>query len=140
VFDWDGTIMDSTGLIAECIQLAARDLNLPVPSVESAKSIIGLGIHDSVKRLFPQLTPEGQAKYALTYRRHYVGRDHEAPLMPVYRILAGLRVRTFRPSPPASCGPDWSVLLSTADSSRISTSRAVPTKGLPSRTRTCCTS
>jgi len=91
VFDWDGTIMDSTGLIAECIQLAARDLNLPVPSVESAKSIIGLGIHDSVKRLFPQLTPEEQAEYALTYRRHYVGRDHEAPLYAgVRELLAGL--------------------------------------------------
>ena len=80
VFDWDGTIMDSTGLIAECIQLAARDMDLAVPSVQAAKSIIGLGINDSVKRLFPALDPASQTRYALAYRHHFVARDHEAPL------------------------------------------------------------
>ena len=80
VFDWDGTIMDSTGLIAECIQLAARDLSLPVPTLKQAKSIIGLGVKDATKRLFPYLDNEAQATYALTYRKYFVTRDHEAPL------------------------------------------------------------
>jgi len=31
VFDWDGTLYDSASLIAECIQMAARDMALPVP-------------------------------------------------------------------------------------------------------------
>ncbi len=80
VFDWDGTIMDSTGLIAECIQLAARDLQLPVPDLEQAKAIIGLGLNDSTSRLFPQLDGAGKTQFAMTYRKHYVPRDHEAPL------------------------------------------------------------
>ena len=87
VFDWDGTIMDSTGLIADCIQLAACEMALPVPSLDTAKSIIGLGINDSVKRLFPQLSPGEQTQYALTYRKHFVARDHEAPLYAGIREL-----------------------------------------------------
>lgn len=87
VFDWDGTIMDSTGLIADCIQLAARDMKLPIPTIEQAKSIIGLGINDSVRRLFPQLDAATQMQYALAYRRHFVARDHEAPLYDGIREL-----------------------------------------------------
>ena len=80
VFDWDGTIMDSTGLIADCIQRAAQEMALPIPPLDAAKSIIGLGINDSVKRLFPQLDSAARARYALIYRQHFVPRDHEAPL------------------------------------------------------------
>jgi len=91
IFDWDGTIMDSTGLIADCIQLAARDMRLPVPSVGEAKSIIGLGINDSIGRLFPQLNGEERMRYALTYRKHFVARDHEAPVYEGIReLLNGL--------------------------------------------------
>jgi phosphoglycolate phosphatase len=35
-FDWDGTLFDSTALIARCIQAACRDLGVPVPSDEDA--------------------------------------------------------------------------------------------------------
>ena len=80
VFDWDGTIMDSTGLIAECIQLAAGDRELAIPSTESAKSIIGLGIHEATLRLFPELDPAAQSAFALAYRKYFVARDHEAPV------------------------------------------------------------
>jgi len=32
VFDWDGTVMDSTAVIANSIQSACRDLDLAVPT------------------------------------------------------------------------------------------------------------
>lgn len=79
--------MDSTGLIAECIQLAARDRGLPIPSVVAAKSIIGLGIQDSTQRLFPGLDRAAQTAFALAYRQHFVSRDHEAPLYDGIREL-----------------------------------------------------
>ena len=87
VFDWDGTIMDSTGLIAECIQLAARDRRLPIPLTEDAKSIIGLGIHEATRRLFPDLDHDTQAAFAVAYRHHFVSRDHETPLYEGIREL-----------------------------------------------------
>ena len=47
MFDWDGTLMDSTTAIAESLQAACNDLNLPVPSDEAARYIIGLGLQDA---------------------------------------------------------------------------------------------
>lgn len=80
VFDWDGTLMDSTGLIALCIRQAARDLALPEPDDLAAKHVIGLGLHDATARLFPRCTEAARLEFALRFRHHYVARDHEAPL------------------------------------------------------------
>ena len=44
VFDWDGTVMDSTAIIAGSIQAACRDLGLNEPSDAVAKHVIGLGL------------------------------------------------------------------------------------------------
>ena len=33
VFDWDGTLSDSTTLIARCIQNACQDVGVPVPAM-----------------------------------------------------------------------------------------------------------
>ncbi|NOT19502.1 MAG: HAD family hydrolase, partial [Sideroxydans sp.] len=41
VFDWDGTVMDSTAIIATSIQSACRDLGLTVPTDEAARHVIG---------------------------------------------------------------------------------------------------
>jgi phosphoglycolate phosphatase len=60
---------------------------LPVPSLEQAKFIIGLGINDSTGKLFPQLDAAARTQFALTYRRHFVSRDHEAPLYQGIREL-----------------------------------------------------
>ena len=37
VFDWDGTVMDSTAVIAASIQAACRDLGLAIPGDETAR-------------------------------------------------------------------------------------------------------
>jgi phosphoglycolate phosphatase len=39
VFDWDGTLMDSTAHITRSIQAACRDLSLPVPADEAASYV-----------------------------------------------------------------------------------------------------
>jgi phosphoglycolate phosphatase len=62
-------------------------MNLPVPDTASAKSIIGLGLLDSTRTLFPQLDADGLVDFARIYRRLYVPRDHEAPLYPGVREL-----------------------------------------------------
>ena len=51
VFDWDGTLMDSEARIVTCIQRAALDVRLPVPSQAAASNIIGLGLLEAVQRL-----------------------------------------------------------------------------------------
>ena len=47
-FDWDGTLFDSTAIIARCIQDAVRDVGGAVPSDEAASHVIGLGLMDAL--------------------------------------------------------------------------------------------
>lgn len=87
-------MIDSTGLIALCIQLASCELGLPAPTDVDAKHIIGLGVQDSLRILFPDLAEAKRLELALHYRRHFVARDHEAPLFPgVRKMLEDLRHR-----------------------------------------------
>ena len=57
-FDWDGTLSDSTTLIARCIQNACQDVGVPVPSDADAAYVIGLGLHDALRHAAPQLPAE----------------------------------------------------------------------------------
>ena len=75
VFDWDGTLMDSTAGIAESIRQAARDLALPVPAREVASHVIGLGLRDSLRHAVPTLPEYRYAEFVDAYRRHFA-REH----------------------------------------------------------------
>ncbi|MDP2823451.1 MAG: HAD-IA family hydrolase [Sulfuritalea sp.] len=77
VFDWDGTLMDSTGAIVASIQAAATDLGIEPPSDERASHIIGLGLIDALRHALPDLPSERYQDVALRYRQHYMARDHE---------------------------------------------------------------
>lgn len=77
VFDWDGTLLDSTATIAASVQAAARDLDLPVPSDERARHIIGLGLIDAMRHAMPDLPEHRYQDVAERYRHHYLSRDHE---------------------------------------------------------------
>jgi phosphoglycolate phosphatase len=80
VFDWDGTVMDSTAIIAGSIQAACRDLNLPVPSDETARYVIGMGLNEALRHAVPD-APEAMYE-ALTarYRYHFLAQDASIPL------------------------------------------------------------
>ncbi|MCK9990742.1 MAG: phosphoglycolate phosphatase [Rugosibacter sp.] len=77
VFDWDGTLLDSTGTIAASIQAAAKDLDIPVPSDERARHIIGLGLLDALRYAMPGLPESRYAEVADRYRHHYLSRDQD---------------------------------------------------------------
>lgn len=80
IFDWDGTLMDSTGAIAESIQMACADLGMRVPHREEAKQIIGLGLAEALQTLLPELTPDEYPGLVERYRHHFLGQDHTLPL------------------------------------------------------------
>jgi len=82
VFDWDGTLMDSTSTIVKCIQASARDLGLPVPTDLLASHVIGLGLLDAMQLAMPGLEPKMHARMAERYRYHALSRDHEMTLFP----------------------------------------------------------
>jgi phosphoglycolate phosphatase len=75
IFDWDGTLSDSVARISRCIQLAAVDHNLPEPSYDQAKDIIGLGLGEAIRRLFPAVDDQMIAQVSATYSSHYRRED-----------------------------------------------------------------
>ena len=87
VFDWDGTLLDSAGGIAESIQEAARDLGLPVPETQAASHVIGLGLHDSLRMAVPTLPQDKYQEFAEAYRRHFLARQGAMTLFPGVREL-----------------------------------------------------
>jgi phosphoglycolate phosphatase len=82
VFDWDGTLMDSTSTIVKCIQAAARDLALPVPRDDAAAHVIGLGLHEAMQAVLPEIDPAYYPRMVERYRYHFLSRDHELTLFP----------------------------------------------------------
>jgi phosphoglycolate phosphatase len=80
VFDWDGTLLDSTGAIVAAVQAACRDLDLPEPSDEHARHVIGLGLADALRHSVPDLCEERFPQMIERYKFHYLSRDHELRL------------------------------------------------------------
>jgi phosphoglycolate phosphatase len=72
VFDWDGTLMDSTGQIVAAASGAIAELGLPVRTPEAIRDIIGLGLRESWQRLFPELGPEDFLPFVDAYRDHFL--------------------------------------------------------------------
>ncbi len=92
VFDWDGTLVDSTAFIARSIQAAAADPGLAVPSRERALHVIGLGLADALARAVPELPPQRMMEFAARYRVHYFAGEAEVVLFDgVRELLADLR-------------------------------------------------
>ena len=80
VFDWDGTLMDSTSTIVKCIQESARDLGLPVPDKRAASYVIGLGLQDAMEAAMPDIDPKYYPKMVERYRHHYLAKDNDLTL------------------------------------------------------------
>ena len=80
VFDWDGTLVDSTAIIARAIQLACRDVGEPAPDDARARYVIGLGLADALRHVAPGLPKERHGELASAYRTHYLGQENAIPL------------------------------------------------------------
>ena len=94
VFDWDGTLFDSTALIARCIQAAAADLDLPVPSDEAASHVIGLGLTEALQHAVPSLPAARYPELGQRYRHHYFNRQHQLVLFDgTLEMLQALKAR-----------------------------------------------
>jgi phosphoglycolate phosphatase len=80
VFDWDGTLMDSAAAIVASLQAACHDLGHPVPTDAQARYIIGLGLHDAIRHVLPQIEPAEYPQLLERYRAHYLLRDADIGL------------------------------------------------------------
>jgi phosphoglycolate phosphatase len=75
VFDWDGTLIDSTAAIVHALRASAADLGLPIPSRERASHVIGLGLFDAIGIAVPAIEREQLPEFVVRYRHHYFAVD-----------------------------------------------------------------
>jgi len=88
-FDWDGTLADSTALIAGAIQRACVDVGVPAPDDIDARHVIGLGHRDAIRHVAPTLTAERHDRFAERFRDHYMVGDAAIPLFAGVREMLG---------------------------------------------------
>jgi phosphoglycolate phosphatase len=94
VFDWDGTLFDSTALIVRCIQNACGDVGSPVPSNLDAAYVIGLGLGDALRHVAPNLPEARYPELGARYRHHYLASQHELSLFPgTVEMLQAMKAR-----------------------------------------------
>ena len=94
VFDWDGTLFDSTRLIARCIQAACADLGAAIPSDRDASYVIGLGLADALRYAAPDVPSDRYRELADRYRHHYLSSQDEIVLFDgTLEMLLALKAR-----------------------------------------------
>lgn len=81
IFDWDGTLCDSVAKIATCIQSAAKDCKLDPPTRAEAEGIIGLGLPEATRQLFPHLSAGAADRFASTYSLHFRQQEHNPSVL-----------------------------------------------------------
>jgi phosphoglycolate phosphatase len=86
VFDVDGTLIDSQhNIVASMLQACARN-NVPAPSGEAIRRIIGLSLLEAVMRLLPEAEPDLIGRVVEDYKNGFAEMrlrpDHYEPLFP----------------------------------------------------------
>lgn len=71
IFDWDGTLMDSIGLIVKSMHIAG-EANGFYTTDEEVKSIIGLSLIRGIQTLYPQATAEQHLAIQQSYADYYI--------------------------------------------------------------------
>lgn len=87
IWDWDGTLANSTSLITNAIINAAQDVGLTAPLPNEARNIIGLSLNVAIHRLFPEINETLASQLAARYRYHYYANEAQISLFEGVRDL-----------------------------------------------------
>lgn len=96
-FDWDGTLFDSTRMIARCIQASVVDVGGAKPTEKDAAWVIGLGLAEALAKAAPDVPREKYAELGARYRYHYLQLQDDLVLFDgVLPMLDALKARGHR--------------------------------------------
>lgn len=97
VWDWDGTLADSTGMIARAIVKAAQEVGLPSLELGQARNVIGLGIRDAIRTLFPSISSEQAQALTRRYTINYYAAEEDVLLFEgAMALIAELKRKGFK--------------------------------------------
>ncbi len=94
VFDWDGTLADSTAVIRRALQRAAGDLGYPIPTDAQASYIIGMALRPALEHAIPTLRESDLKPLTERYSHHFTSQENEIVLFDgVREMLTALKGR-----------------------------------------------
>jgi phosphoglycolate phosphatase len=71
IFDWDGTLVNSTARIVDSMQRASSNVGLPRLTNHAIQQIIGLGLPEALKRLWPEISAEQLQRMRIDYSANF---------------------------------------------------------------------
>jgi phosphoglycolate phosphatase len=72
IFDWDGTILDSSDKIVACMQAGAREFGVEERAAEDIRNIIGLELSIAIAALYPELSADEVEALRAAYVRNFI--------------------------------------------------------------------
>lgn len=87
VFDWEGTIADTLGLILHTVVAEAQDLGFGKVDPYQARQYVELGLVPALKRLFPHLSLIQQEQLVQAVQRAMITKPAEVCLLPGARSI-----------------------------------------------------
>ncbi len=101
IFDLDGTLINSLTDIANCMNKALADFNMPTHEEESYKDFIGTGVLNLTKNALKgdfkgdsELTEMVRSRYSAYYDTHYL--DNTKPYEGIVALLLALKKQGFK--------------------------------------------
>ena len=85
IFDWDGTLADTTNPIIHTFQQSFADCGLPVPEADQIRPLIGYSLSGIIRRLAHNVSEHVQETLIETYAAHYLNpkqTDKHDPVPP----------------------------------------------------------
>ena len=93
-FDWDGTLSDSTAIIARSIQAAVVDVGGAKPSDADASYVIGMGLMQALAHAAPDVEADKYPQLGERYKFHYSQSMNDIILFGgILELLAELKQR-----------------------------------------------
>ena len=91
IFDWDGTLMDSIGLIVESMHIAGEAHGFQTTD-KAVQDIIGLSLMNGIEILYPQADESQKLAIQQSYAEYYIANSHSTPLFaPIESMLQTLQ-------------------------------------------------
>lgn len=87
VFDWEGTLCDTLGLIVNCVAVEANRLNFGYLDEQMARQFVELGLVNAIKKAFPDLSLHQYEELLIAIQRSLSARHAEVYLIPGAREI-----------------------------------------------------
>ncbi|MBI0426035.1 HAD family hydrolase [Psychrobacter sp. NG27] len=91
IFDWDGTLMDSIGLIVDSMHVAGEAHGFETTD-KAVQDIIGLSLMKGIEILYRQADESQKLAIQQSYADYYIANSHSTPLFaPIEAMLQTLQ-------------------------------------------------